>query len=46
MNRSLKFYDYSLCYAHYTDRIMSIRQAKIRGEVIGKHSVKYTLWGL
>ena len=34
MNRSLKFYDYSLCYAHYTDRIMSIRQAKIRGEVI------------
>ena len=34
MNRSLKFYDYSLCYVHYTDRIMSIRQAKIRGEVI------------
>lgn len=25
---------YSQHYAHYTDRIMSIRQAKIRGEVI------------
>lgn len=25
---------YSRNYAHYTDRIMSIRQAKIRGEVI------------
>lgn len=25
---------YSRHYAHYTDRIMSIRQAKIRGEVI------------
>ena len=34
MNEVLKFYDYNLCFAHYTKRIMSIRQAKIRGEVI------------
>lgn len=34
MNHTLKYYNYSQCYAHYTDRIMSIRQAKIRGEVI------------
>lgn len=34
MNRTLKYYNYAQCYAHYTDRIMSIRQAKIRGEVI------------
>ena len=34
MNKSLKFYNYELCFAHYTKRIMSIRQAKIRGEVI------------
>ncbi len=34
MNRTLKYYNYSQCYAHYTDSIMSIRQAKIRGEVI------------
>ena len=34
MNRVLKFYDYDQCYVHYTKRIMSIRQAKIRGEVI------------
>lgn len=34
MNRSLKYYNYALCHAHYTERIMSIRQAKIRGEVI------------
>ena len=34
MNRILIFYDYDQCYVHYTKRIMSIRQAKIRGEVI------------
>ena len=34
MNRTLQFYNYDQCYAHYTKRIMSIRQAKIHGEVI------------
>lgn len=34
MNRQLSFYDYDRCYAHYTKRIMNIRQAKIHGEVI------------
>ena len=34
MNRTLHFYNYEHCYAHYTKRIMSIRQAKIHGEVI------------
>lgn len=34
MNRSLQYYDYSRCYANYAERIMSIRQAKIQGEVI------------
>ena len=34
MNRILQFYNYEQCYAHYTKRIMSIRQAKIRGEII------------
>lgn len=34
MNRTLQFYDYSYCFAHYTERLMSIRQAKIHGEVI------------
>lgn len=34
MNRTLKFYNYEQCYAHYTKRIMNIRQAKIHGEVI------------
>lgn len=34
MNRTLHFYSYEQCYAHYTKRIMSIRQAKIHGEVI------------
>lgn len=34
MNRTLQYYDYSRCFAHYTERIMSIRQAKIHGEVI------------
>ena len=30
----LRFYFYEKCYANYTKRIMNIRQAKIRGEVI------------
>lgn len=34
MNRVFQFYNYEQCYAHYTKNIMSIRQAKIRGEVI------------
>ncbi len=34
MNRVLRFYDYEQCFAYYTKRIMSIRQAKIQGEVI------------
>ena len=34
MNRTLQFYNYEQCYANYTKRIMNIRQAKIRGEVI------------
>ena len=34
MNLTLKYYNYAQCYAHYTDRIISIHQAKIRGEVI------------
>lgn len=34
MNHVLTNYNYSQCYAQFTDRIMSLRQAKIRGEVI------------
>lgn len=34
MNRTLQFYDYYHCFAYYTGRIMTIRQAKIRCEVI------------
>ncbi len=34
MNHTLQYYNYSRCFAHYTERIMSIRQAKIHGEVI------------
>ena len=34
MNRTLKYFNYSQCYTHYTERIMNIRQAKIRGEII------------
>lgn len=34
MNRVLQFYNYEQSFAYYTKRIMSIRQAKIRGEVI------------
>lgn len=39
MNRTLKYYNYARCYAHYTERLMTIRQAKIRGEVIVAKSV-------
>jgi len=34
MNSILQYYNYPQCFAHYTERIMTIRQAKIRGEVI------------
>ena len=34
MNRIIRFYNYEQCYAHYTKRIMNIRQAKIHGERI------------
>lgn len=34
MNRTLQFYNYEQCYVHYSERIMSIRQAKIHGEII------------
>ena len=34
MNKTLNFFNYEQCYAHYTERIMNIRQAKIQGEVI------------
>lgn len=34
MNRVIRFYNYEQCYAHYTKRIMNIRQAKIHGERI------------
>lgn len=34
MSHNLKYYNYSQCYARYTDRIMNIRQAKIHGEII------------
>ena len=30
----LRLYFYEKCFAHYTKRILNIRQAKIRGEVI------------
>lgn len=34
MNLTLNFYNYSQCYAHYKERIINLRQAKIRGEII------------
>lgn len=34
MNRTLNYYNYAKCYAYYTERFMTVRQAKIRGEVI------------
>ena len=34
MNRDIRFFDYEQCYKHYTKRIESIRQHRIRGEVI------------
>lgn len=32
--KTLLFFDYEHCFAHFAKRIMNIRQAKIRGEVI------------
>ena len=34
MNQAFKHQDFSQCFVHYTDRIINLRQAKIRGEVI------------
>ena len=34
MNCTLKYYNYSQCFAHYSERIINLRQAKIRGEMI------------
>ena len=34
MHRFLQYYNYSRCFAHYTERIMNLRQAKIFSEVI------------
>ncbi len=34
MNRVIQFFGYEQCYKYYTKRIMSIRQAKIHGEII------------
>ena len=34
MNRVLQFFNYELCYKHYTNRLINIRQAKIHGETI------------
>ena len=31
---TLQFFDYEQCFAFYAKRILNIRQAKIRGEVI------------
>ena len=33
-NKIIKEFNYEQCYAHYSKRIMNIRQAKINGEVI------------
>lgn len=44
MNRMLHFYNYEQCYAHYTKRIMSIRQAKIHGEVVVEHKLTDDSW--
>ena len=34
MNRVIQFFNYEQCFQHYTKQILSIRQAKIYGEVI------------
>ena len=34
MNRVIQFFNYEQCFQHYTRQILSIRQAKIYGEVI------------
>lgn len=33
MNRTIQFFNYEQCFAHYTNKILCIRQAKIKGEV-------------
>ena len=34
MNRTIHYFNYEQCFAHYTNKILCIRQAKINGEVI------------
>ena len=34
MNRDIRFFDYEQCYKHYTKRIETIRQHRVRGEII------------
>lgn len=34
MNYTLKYFNYSQCFAHYSENIINLRQAKINGEVI------------
>ncbi len=39
MNQVFKYQGYSPCYVHYTERVLNLRQAKIRGEVIAAKPV-------
>lgn len=34
MNLTLKYFNYSQCFAHYSENIINLHQAKINGEVI------------
>ncbi len=34
MNRVIQFFSYEQCFKHYTKQVISIRQAKIHGEII------------
>jgi putative restriction endonuclease len=34
MNRVIQFFNYEQCFKHYTKQVISIRQAKIHGEII------------
>jgi len=34
MNRSIQFFDYEQCFKHYAKRIETIRQHRVRGEII------------
>lgn len=39
MDREIQFFSYEQCYKHYTKRIETIRQAKIKGETIAAKPV-------